>query len=86
MPAWATILIVGKLVVLALVSVEIAWAPPVWMHWTAWPTVTLLLTLLLLPRIKGAIVGMQWALQMHGFGDRGRQGRPRTGQPTDARP
>ena len=41
------------------------------MHWAAWPTVTLLLTLLLLPRIKGAIVGMQWALQMHGFGDKG---------------
>ena len=32
MPAWATILIVGKLVVFALVSVEITWAPPVWMH------------------------------------------------------
>lgn len=70
MPAWATILIVGKLVVFALVTVEITWAPPVWMHWAAWPTVTLLLTLLLLPRIKGAIVGMQWALQMHGFGDK----------------
>ena len=46
-----------------------AWSPPVWMHWAAWPTVTLMLTLLLLPRIKGAIVGFQWAARMHGFGD-----------------
>lgn len=69
MPAYATILVVGKTVVLAMLSVEIAWAPPIWMHWAAWPTVALLLTLLLLPRIKGAIVGMQWAMRMHGFGD-----------------
>lgn len=69
MPAWATILIVGKTVVLAMLTVETTWSPPAWMHWAAWPTVALLLTLLLLPRIKGAIVGMQWAMQMHGFGE-----------------
>jgi uncharacterized protein (DUF983 family) len=27
-------------------------------------------SLLILPRIKGAIVGQQWALCMHGFGSR----------------
>ena len=68
MPAWATILIVGKLVIASLMFVEVNWAPPVWLHWAAWPTISLLLTLLLLPRIKGAIVGMQWASRMHGFG------------------
>ena len=70
MPAWATILIVGKVVVLAMLAIEVTWSPPVWLHWSAWPAVTLLMTLLLLPRIKGAIVGMQWALRMHGFGER----------------
>lgn len=69
MPAWATILIVGKTVVLAMLVVELNWSPPVWLHWAAWPTVSLFLTLMLLPRIKGAIVGMQWAARMHGFGD-----------------
>jgi hypothetical protein len=28
------------------------------------------LSLWLLPRVKGALVGLQWALRMHGFGDR----------------
>ena len=70
MPAWATILIVGKSVIAMFVLVEFTWTPPLWMHWAAWPAVTLLLTLLLLPRIKGAIVGMQWAYLMHGFGNR----------------
>jgi hypothetical protein len=32
-----------------------------------WFPLTIGLTLLLLPRIKGALVGLQWALKMHGF-------------------
>jgi uncharacterized protein (DUF983 family) len=32
-----------------------------------WPTLTLALTLLLLPKFKGALVAYQWALRMHGF-------------------
>jgi hypothetical protein len=33
-----------------------------------WLPLTLILTLLLLPRVKGALIGLQWALYMHGFG------------------
>ena len=32
-----------------------------------WIPLALLLTLVTLPRIKGAIVALQWALRMHGF-------------------
>ena len=67
MPAWATIMVVGHVVIPAMVTTEINWAPPLWVHWTAWPVLTLILCLLLLPRIKGSIVGMQWAWRMHGF-------------------
>jgi hypothetical protein len=36
------------------------------------------MSLALLPRIKGAIVGLQWALYMHGFGEPAPgAGRPR---------
>jgi uncharacterized protein (DUF983 family) len=30
--------------------------------------VTAVASLLVLPRFKGAVVGYQWALRMHGFG------------------
>lgn len=70
-PAWAVILIVGKLLVGALLYVEIAYAPPVWVHWAIWPALTFALVLWLLPRVKGAIVGFQWAQRMHGFGGSG---------------
>jgi uncharacterized protein (DUF983 family) len=33
-----------------------------------WLTVTIVASLLILPRMKGAVVGQQWALCMHGFG------------------
>ena len=69
MPAWATIIIVGHLVVGGMFAVERTWSPPVWIHWTIWPVLALALTLLILPRLKGMIVGMQWAWRMHGFED-----------------
>jgi len=68
MPAWATILLVGHVMVFGMVMVELTWSPPLWLHWATWPALTLLLCLLLLPCIKGVIVAMQWALRMHGFG------------------
>ena len=33
-------------------------------------TVFVGLSLWLLPRLKGAFIGLQWAKRMHGFGDR----------------
>jgi len=33
-----------------------------------WLTITMVASLLILPRMKGAVVGQQWALCMHGFG------------------
>ncbi len=66
-PAWATILIVGHVVVSLLLFVETRFAPPLWMHWAVWPVVTLGMAIWLLPRIKGMVVAMQWALRMHGF-------------------
>ena len=70
MPAWATIMIVGHVIIFLLVTAELAWSPPIWVHWALWPALTLALTLLLLPRIKGMIVALQWAWRMHGFDDK----------------
>jgi uncharacterized protein (DUF983 family) len=67
-PAYFTILIVGHVIVGAVLPVERAFAPPLWLHALLWGPLTLALTLVLLPRIKGAVVALQWALCMHGFG------------------
>lgn len=67
MPAWATILIVGHIVGLGIFHSEMAYQPPVWVHWALWPALAIGLTMWLLPRIKGTIVALQWAKRMHGF-------------------
>ena len=67
-PPYFTILIVGHVVVGTILPVERAFAPPLWLHAALWLPLTLAMSLWLLPRIKGAVVGLQWALRMHGFG------------------
>ena len=66
-PPYFTIVIVGHVVVGLMLAVEMAYHPPLWLHAAIWLPLTLLLALLLLPPIKGALVGLQWALLMHGF-------------------
>ncbi len=68
-PPYFTILIVGHVVVPIMLAIEVEYAPPIWLHVMIWPTLALGLSLFLLPRIKGAVVGLQWAARMHGFGD-----------------
>lgn len=66
-PPYFTILIVGHLVVGGVLALEQSFAPQAWLHAIIWVPLTLALSLTLLPRIKGALVGLQWALRMHGF-------------------
>jgi uncharacterized protein (DUF983 family) len=68
-PPYFTMMVVGHVVVAGLLLVEeINDSFPLWLHAIIWPALTLGLSLALLPRIKGALIGYQWALRMHGFG------------------
>lgn len=70
-PPYFTMLIVGHLVVALVLIVEDLFAPPFWVHATLWGPIVLGLSLWLLPRVKGALIGLQWANRMHGFGGDG---------------
>lgn len=70
MPAYIVITLVGHIVLGAMLWAEIHYSPPLWLHSIVWLPLTLFLTLGLLPSVKGAIVGLQWRLRMHGFWDR----------------
>jgi uncharacterized protein (DUF983 family) len=68
-PPYVTMLIVGHVVVAGVLAAEELWPnSPLWLSFIVWIWVTFVLSLLLLPRVKGALVGYQWALRMHGFG------------------
>jgi len=66
-PAYFVILIVGHVVVPLVLAVEVAFAPPYWLHAVIWLPLTFALAIGLLAPVKGAIVAWQWAQYMHGF-------------------
>jgi uncharacterized protein (DUF983 family) len=66
-PPYFTIIIAGHLLVPLLIAFEVALRPPLWVHAAIWVPLTIGVCLALLPAVKGAIVGLQWALYMHGF-------------------
>lgn len=61
--------LVGHIVIPLMLIVEKQFSPDMWVHWASWPALALLLSIGLLPSIKGALVGLQWALRMHGFSE-----------------
>jgi len=67
-PPYVTIFLVGHILVPLMLMVEQMYTPAMWVHWAIWPAGSVLLALGLLPMVKGAFVGLQWALRMHGFG------------------
>ncbi len=67
-PPYFTIFIVGHILVPLVLIVERVWQPSYLVHAALWLPMTLGLTFALMPIVKGAVVGLQWALGMHGFG------------------
>lgn len=66
-PAYFTIFIVGKIIVGLFAWVELQYQPPYWVHAVLWVPLVITMALTALSRIKGAIIGLQWANYMHGF-------------------
>jgi uncharacterized protein (DUF983 family) len=67
MPPYIAIVIVGHLLVGALLHAETTMSIDPWMYLVTLVPLALILPLVMLPSIKGAVVGLQWANRMHGF-------------------
>ena len=60
----------GHVVVPVALMIETNYSPPVMLQLAIYLPVTLVASLLLLQPVKGAVVGVQWALRMHGFDEK----------------
>ena len=67
LPAYLVIVIVGHIVVPLALMIETNYSPPVALQLAIYLPLTFIASLALLQPVKGAVVGMQWALRMHGF-------------------
>lgn len=70
-PPYLTIFLVGHIVVPLLLIVEQTYHWSSELHMIVWPLVTLVLSLLVLPLLKGGVLGLMWSLDITG---RERQG------------
>ena len=68
LPPYLSIFIVGHIVVAGYMIGETAVELSSWQHLAIWVPITVALTFAMMQPLKGGVVGLQWALRMHGFG------------------
>jgi uncharacterized protein (DUF983 family) len=68
-PAYLTILIVGHVMAPLILIAFTKFRPDPFLLASVFSVGTVALSLFLLPRLKGALVALQWAKRMHGFGN-----------------
>jgi len=66
-PCFVTFFLIGHLLIPLALMVEKLFEPQLWVHFALWVPLTIILGLVLLPRVKGAMLSLQWAFCMHGF-------------------
>jgi uncharacterized protein (DUF983 family) len=67
-PPYFTIFIVGHIIgTLMVLAEKIVPDAPIWAHALVWPGLTVILSVWMLPLVKGGLIAYQWALRMHGF-------------------
>jgi uncharacterized protein (DUF983 family) len=65
---YIVIFVVGHVVGTGILLTEVEYDLPLWLPLTLWPALGLILSIARLQPAKGAVVDLQWAFGMHGFG------------------
>lgn len=68
LPPYLVILVLGHIIVGGYMMVDMAYPLPIWVHLAIWAPITVITALAAIQPIKGGVIGLQWALRMHGFG------------------
>lgn len=66
-PPYVVITIVGHVIVAGVLVMEKAYQTDIWIQMAIWLPLTVILALALIQPVKGALIGLQWAMRMHGF-------------------
>ncbi len=62
-PAFFVILVLGFVIAAGALLLELAYAPPLWLHAVLWPPLVLVFSLGLLRPIKGVMIALQFVNQ-----------------------
>jgi uncharacterized protein (DUF983 family) len=67
-PAYLVVLLLGHILVPLVIEANHLFPLSALTQMIAWPLLAVLLALLLIQPAKGAVIALQWARRMHGFG------------------
>lgn len=67
-PPYLVVFIVGHIVVAGFMATDQWLKLESWQHLAIWIPITIALSIALIQPLKGGVIGLQWALRMHGFG------------------
>lgn len=68
LPPYLAILVLGHVLLGGFMMTDLIFPASSWIHLAIWAPLGIISTLLTLQPIKGGVIGLQWALRMHGFG------------------
>ena len=63
-PPYLTVFVAGHVIVALFIWTDNVYEPPLWIEFAIWLPVTVLMCLALLPFMKGAAVGLCWAMNI----------------------
>jgi uncharacterized protein (DUF983 family) len=68
LPPYLVIIVVGHVLLTAYMLTDHLLPQALWVQFLIWLPLTVLTALLIIQPIKGGVIGLQWAMRMHGFG------------------
>lgn len=68
LPPYLVILVLGHVMVGGYMMTDLIFPISMWLQLAIWAPLTVLVAIAIIQPIKGGVIGLQWALSMHGFG------------------
>jgi uncharacterized protein (DUF983 family) len=80
LPAYLVIIVVGHVLLGGYLLTDMVFRVSPFVHIAIWIPVSIVAAIAVIQPIKGGVIGLQWALRMHGFGDGGSDDGPDSGR------
>lgn len=68
LPPYIVIMIVGHVLLGGYMTTDLIFPASEWLHLAIWAPLCVLTAIACIQPVKGGVIGLQWALRMHGFG------------------
>ncbi|MCL6706650.1 DUF983 domain-containing protein [Pseudomonas sp. R2.Fl] len=68
LPPYLVIIVLGHVLLGGYMMTDLVFPASSWVHLAIWAPLAVVTAMLSIQPIKGGVIGLQWALRMHGFG------------------